>query len=366
MTKIVVCALVLLMLVGAASAGLQPDQVVKMLKEGKNIQYIMDEHKNEIQKGQNVQTGQIVQNTDTQNTNGQANIINGDPNSQTSTGQQNIVDQISRIPGTGAFINLFESIYRLFMRESLPKSLDEQYKGSVPETASSPYLFEMLKMTGFFEGIVVNIQEKDIVNAKNSFNQFSDEYNKMSTLVPEWKVYFKPALVDQLGKDLNGNVAVDVVMKDIGNIGASCDRCHGNEWPQVWAKYYWRDFDTVNVNTPMGNMAWTGAMQVMAGGFDSITVNLEEGKRTEAYNSWQSFKTMLLNFKEACKNCHTTPRFYFVSDDVLAQVDQMGADIAGNVAVDQIVLEQQQLGDNCHRCHVIHQPPQRMKDKMEK
>lgn len=265
------------------------------------------------------------------------------------------------------FNNVLENVYRLFMRISLPKSLDEQYKGSVPETMSSPYLFEMLKMAGFFEGIVVNVQEGDIANAKNAFNKFSGEYDKMSTLVPEWKNYFDRGLVDQLGKDLNtGNVAVDTVMQDVQKIGVSCDRCHGNEWPQVWAKYYWRDFDTVNVNTPMGNMAWPDAMQVKATGFDGIVVNLEEDKRTEAYNSWQLYKTMLLNFKEACNNCHTTPRYYFVSNDVLAKVDQMGEDIAGNVAVDEIILEQQLLGENCYKCHIIHQPAQRMKDKMEK
>lgn len=271
---------------------------------------------------------------------------------------------------------------------SLPKSLDEQYKGSVPGTMSSPYLFEMLKMAGFFEGITVNIQEGDIANAKNSFKQFSDEYNKMSKLVPEWKRYFSHRLVTKLGEDLNmgniavdntgnmavdnignvavGNIAVDIVMQDIGNIGVSCDRCHEKVMPQVQAKYYWKDFNTVNVNTPMGNMAWTDAMQVTATGFDGISVNLQEDKRTDAYNSWQLYKTMLGNLKDACNNCHNTPRYYFVSDDVMSKVDQMGADIAGNVAVDAIVLEQQQLGEDCYKCHVIHQPAQIMKDKMQK
>lgn len=277
------------------------------------------------------------------------------------------IETVQGVSIGGQISNAFESIYKLFMRLSLPSSLDGQYQGSVPETMSSPYLFEMLKMTGFFEGIAINVQEGDIVNARNSFDQFSGEYDNMSTLVPEWRSYFNHNLVDKLGKDLYAeNVAVDVVMQDIGNVGVSCDRCHGNVWPQVWAKYYWRDFDTINVSTPMGNMTWPNAMQIKAAGFDGVVVNLEEGKRTEAYNSWQLYKTMILNFKDACKNCHTTPRYYFVSDDVLAKVDQMGADIAGNVAVDTIVLEQQQLGDNCHRCHVIHQPTQRMKDKMTK
>ena len=263
--------------------------------------------------------------------------------------------------------NTLENIYRLFMHLSLPKSLDEQYKGSVPETMSSPYLFEMLKLTEPFEGIIVNTQEGDIANAKNSFNKFSDEYDKISQLVPEWRRYWDRALVDKLGKDLNKDkVAVGTIMQDVKAIGATCDRCHGNEWPQVWAKYYWKDFDTVNVNTPMGNMAWPDAMQVKATGFDGIPVNLKEGKRKEAYKSWQLYKTMLLNFKKACNNCHTTPRYYFVSDDVLAKVDKMGEDIAGNVAIDTIIREQQQLGDNCYRCHIIHQPAQRMKDKMKK
>lgn len=263
--------------------------------------------------------------------------------------------------------NILELAYQLFMRISIPKSLDEQYNGSVPETMSSPYLFKMLKMTEFFEGVIVNVQENDIVNARNSFNQFSEEYNNISTLVPEWGEYFNNVAVDQLGKDLNtGNVAVDTIMQDIGNVAVSCDRCHGNELPQVWAKYYWRDFDTVNVNTPIGNMAWPDAMPIMATGFDGISVDLKEGQRQEAYNSWQLFKTMLLNFKDKCDTCHDSPRYYFVSNDAIDAVDKIGADILGNVAVDEIILEQQQFGNNCHRCHVIHQPAQRMKDKMER
>lgn len=263
------------------------------------------------------------------------------------------------------FIDLFESFYRLFMRISLPPVLDTIYQGSKFETPSSPYLVEMFKMTEPFEGIAINLQEKDMANAKANFNEFKAEYQKLSTMVPQWQEYWDINLVNQLGTDLNSGNVDAVFQKDLPNIGQSCDRCHGNEQPQVWAKYYWRDFDTVNVNTPEGKLPWPVAMpKYLATGFEGIGINIQEGKKQEAINSFKLFKSMLLNFKQACNDCHTTPRFYFVSDDVMKKVDEMGQDIqTGNFAAAQNIRVQ--LGDNCVRCHILHQPAQRMKDKMK-
>jgi hypothetical protein len=268
--------------------------------------------------------------------------------------------------GMNGFIEVFEQAYRLFMRMSVPQSLDKFYKGSIPETPGSQYIDEMFKLADPMIGITTDIQEGDMVNATANFNQFKSQYQKVSKMVHQWQGYWDIGLVNQLGNDLN-NKNVPAVFQDVGKIGEGCSKCHANEMPQVWAKYYWKDFDTVNVSTPEGNLSFTDAMtKYLDAGYSGIGSNIREGKQKDAINSFDLFNSMLLNFKQACNDCHKTPRYYFVSDDVLANVTLMGTDIqAGKLADAEIIREQ--LGvDICIKCHILHMPAQDMKDKMEK
>jgi hypothetical protein len=75
--------------------------------------------------------------------------------------------------------------------------------------------------------------------------------------------------------------------------------------PLVWAKYYWKDFDTVKVSTPEGDMPFGPAMYkyLDIAGFAAMGSNIKEGKKDEANNSFKMFKFMLLNFKQACNEC---------------------------------------------------------------
>lgn len=267
--------------------------------------------------------------------------------------------------GMSGLIQVFENLYRLFMKLSLPDSLDKYFKTQIPEVpGSSEWVKEMFIQAGALEGIATNLQEGDMANATASYNVFANEYKKISMKVPEWKGYFDIAAVDKLGDDLKAN-NVTASFQDIGTIGATCSKCHGDHQPQVWAKYYWRDFDTVNVSTSQGNLSWTPAMFALAGAFDGVGANLAEGKQNEAINSFDQYKALYTDVKAACSNCHDTPRFYYVSDDVFVQIDQLGQNItAGNLQNAQKI--QQELGIQCYKCHVLHMPAQDMKDKMEK
>jgi cytochrome c556 len=267
--------------------------------------------------------------------------------------------------GMKGFIDMFEQVYRLFMRLSLPQSLDNIYNESTPETPSGSYIPEMFKMAEPMIGITTDVQEGDMTNATVNFNQFKAQYIKVSKMVPKWEGYWDIKLVNKLGADLKKN-NVPAVFQDVGAIGQGCSKCHANEMPQVWAKYYWKDFDTVNVSTPEGNLSWTDAMtKYLDGAYSGTGSNIREGKQQDALNSSMLFESMMLNFKQACNNCHKTPRYYFVSDDVMANVTQMKNDIqTGNLADAETIREQ--LGETCIKCHIIHMPAQDMKDKMEK
>ncbi len=267
--------------------------------------------------------------------------------------------------GTGHGIGLvtaFENLYKDFMNKSTPVQLNTYYNGSVPEVPSSKWVGDMFAQAGAFDGIVINLQEGDTANATANYNVFSGLYKNISKEVPEWQGYFNIMAVDKLGKDIAKN-NTPAAMQDIGIIGATCSKCHGDHQPQVWAKYYWRSFNTVNVSTPGGNITWGNDMEYLAGAYEGIAVNAAKGNQTAANNSFNQFVGLYTATKNACSNCHDTPRYYYVSDDVFSTINQMGQNITdGNLS--NAIAIQQSLGIQCYRCHVLHMPAQDMKDKM--
>ncbi len=246
----------------------------------------------------------------------------------------------------------------------LPKSLDQYYPGGGPPI----FLLKMLDMADSFDDITVNLQENDLVNASNSFNKFSSEYDNVSKMVTEWSGFFDKSLVADLGRDID-NKNVPKAFDDIGKLGESCDKCHTQNTPEVWSKYYWKDFDGINVTTLNPNepvLPFPDAMaKYLAPNFEGMITNLREGKQDAANKSFENFRTMLLNFKKACSECHTAEPKYFVSDDIMAMVNQTGDYVkSGNITgVEQNV---QIIGmESCYKCHVLHWPAQKMKELMK-
>jgi cytochrome c556 len=279
---------------------------------------------------------------------------------------QNIDQQIHNAgAGVNSLIRIFENFYRLFMKLSLPDSLDKFYAHSTPEVPSSEWVGEMFKMAGAFDGVVVNMQEGDMPNAIAQYNIFADEYKKVSEKVPEWKGYFDIPAVHKLGTDLKSGASPSVLGKDIGAIGATCEKCMGERMAQVQAKYYWKNFDTVNVSTAHGNASWKDAMGELDGDFAGITINAQKADWNAAELSLNHYKSLYKNLKEACKNCHDTPRLYYDSDDVFTQIDNTEANVtAQNLSA--VMSNTQWLGNQCYRCHALHMPAQQMKNKMGK
>lgn len=279
--------------------------------------------------------------------------VNTDVGEKIGTDVQNIRESVST-----KLIKRFESLYKSFMKLALPKSLDKFYNGSVPEVPSSEWVGEMFIMAGALDGMIANMQEGDMTNANKSYNVFAQEYKNASKKVPEWRGYFDTSAVNKLGKDLNaGNM--NATSKDIEKVAGTCLKCMGERRAQVWAKFYWREFDTVNIS----GMPWLDGMLALGVDFGGIGANAAEGDQNATKKSFDQFKALYTDVKVACSNCHDTPRFYYVSDDVFAKIDQMGDNITSN-NLQNVQTIQKELGIQCYRCHVLHMPAEDMKGKM--
>ena len=113
-------------------------------------------------------------------------------------------------------------------------------------------------------------------------------------------------------------------------------------------------------------LPWIAAkMKYMAPAFDGIMTNIKEKQQKNATDSWNQFNFMFSSMEKACVNCHKeTPRS-FVSQDVKSLVSDAGKQIASG-DLDSAEKTMQQIGDSCYRCHVIHEPAQRLRESLEK
>lgn len=242
--------------------------------------------------------------------------------------------------------------------QGLPPSLDQYYN----ETTGRPfeYLLEMYELGESMMGIPVNLGQGDYMNASISFEEFSECYNYSSNMVLDWQRYYNLKAVDDLGSALadGDQDAIEIAMEDIGE---TCSDCHLDTMTPVYYKYYWGDFRDVNIQTPDGPLPWKVAkMYYLLMGFDGIGVNIKEGDQDGAQQSFELFDSMFDNMSIACLECHDSEPRYYVSEDIRMMIDDMGAKIeAGGVAnLTAANYLRYGIGDSCHRCHIIHMPPQ--------
>ena len=242
--------------------------------------------------------------------------------------------------------------------QGLPQSLDHYYN----ETTGRPfeYLLEMYELGESMMGIPVNLGQGDYINASESFEEFSESYIYSSEMVPQWQRYYNLKAVDDLGRALadGDQDAIEIAM---GDIGETCSDCHLDTMTPVYYKYYWGDFREVNIQTPDGPLPWKVAkMYYLLMGFDGIWVNIKEGDQDGAQQSFELFDSMFDNMNASCLDCHDSEPRYYVSEDIQTMIDDMGAKIeAGGVAnLTAANYLRYGIGDSCHRCHIIHMPPQ--------
>ncbi len=244
-------------------------------------------------------------------------------------------------------------------KEGLPASLDKYYTN----TQSQPpeYLIKMFELGDSFMGISAKIQQGDIADAKKSFFAFSQNYKNSADMVPEWKTYYNMDAVEKIGTSLDaGNIPA--VFEAVGEVGATCSRCHTENMPPVWNRYNWKDFGKMTMDTPNPaepRLPWAAAkMKYLVVGFDGIGVNIKNGNQSGAQQSFGLFSTMFDSMNTTCASCHPSSPRYYVSADVRAMINKMGEKInAGNLREAEGI--RQGIGmESCYRCHVLHMPAQ--------
>lgn len=243
----------------------------------------------------------------------------------------------------------------------LPNSLAQWYP---PMKPGPEYLSKMFILGNSMIGIIANTLQGDAMNASKSFELFSKNYKQSSELVPEWGKYYDMKALDKLGEAVkSGNP--DSIMQAIPEIGNTCTNCHKDQKPYVWAEFYMKDFRKIQINTPEGPMPFpAGKMKYLVVGFDGTMVNAAEGQKESTNASFELFKMMFNNMKDACYQCHTENPKYFVSTDVENKINDTESQIATG-SFGTVITNMQQIGQGCYKCHVIHESIQRIREQMD-
>lgn len=139
-------------------------------------------------------------------------------------------------------------------KTGLPASLDKYYENTQPPE----YLVKKFELGESLMGVIMNTQQGDLVNAKKSFKTFSQGYEDIADMVPEWKQYYVQKTVDNLGAALDTNNP-PVILGAAGEILDNCAKCHKENMAALWNRYNWQNFNNVNINTPEGKLPWAAA-----------------------------------------------------------------------------------------------------------
>ena len=249
------------------------------------------------------------------------------------------------------------------MARPLPDSLDKWFETKTP-WGQPLYLSKMFELGGPMMGILANVQQDDMANAKISYQIFKKEYENSSKMVPEWRGYYDPDAVDKVGKAFDTGDK-NQILASMDTVFQTCAECHKETKTKVFAKYNWKDLRDVKmktVNPEQPEAPWSEAKaKYLVTGFDGAIANARENQQEATNKSFQQFKTMFVYMKEACKSCHDTERKYYVSDDVMALIDKTEGEIS-NGDLNSASNTLQQIGGACFDCHQTHEPLQRLKE----
>lgn len=236
-----------------------------------------------------------------------------------------------------------------------PASLDALYAPGSQATWQA-HMFELMMP---FVSMISDMTQQDMENATANFEAFRAKYAALPEIVPEWAPLFPAEPVDRLGAALAGGDPA-AVMEAVGGVGQVCHDCHAVNMPKVHAKYRWPSFADVRENDPVTNNELTMPeyMQFMEVAFVGMAADLQQGQIDRARANYEAFSARFRNLAALCTDCHDTEREYYVDDEVIGVVDQLGAAVnADSPDPGRIMGLMQRIGEEaCGRCHLVHTP----------
>jgi hypothetical protein len=241
-------------------------------------------------------------------------------------------------------------------RNDLPQVLDNLYP---PESPAPVYFLSMLKMAGHFSGIASDLMEGDIENARSNYEAFKQEYFVSAEFVPEWKEFYSDDAVTQLGEALESD-DIGNIMASFEKVGATCFNCHEQKMTQVYFKYHWKDFYSIEEIDPVSGekVSYSKLMQLVELDLNGIGNDLGQNQISNAIAHVEQLEQRYEAMEETCYACHDSEREYYVDDEITDIFKSLKSKLSEpDINLDEIGKMVQTIGmESCYKCHLVHVP----------
>lgn len=239
---------------------------------------------------------------------------------------------------------------------ALPASLTQYYP---PNTPAPAYLLAMHDLARPFSGVICDVQENDLENARQNFRAFREIYADVAGMIPEWSSAYPTEPLAVLESALAGGDPA-AIMPAVAAVGAVCHNCHVQTMAPTQQRYRWDRFGDIALTDPLSgkDVSFPELMLMMEVSFQGIANNLAQEQPERARAQFTGFEARFAEVAEACTFCHETKRTYFVSEDITGTIANLRSELEKS-EIDGNVVEglMQSIGqESCAKCHLVHIP----------
>lgn len=261
--------------------------------------------------------------------------------------------------------------------EPLPTSLDSLYP---PEADSKIYTHEMLELGRLMGTLAADLAlptrqagaasgeaspskstkprrvELRTPDTRASLEAFSEQYERVANLVPEWSGRFPEPVLDQ---DLSSSEGRHAAREALEEVGAACTACHISDLFVVQAQFHWPEFAAIEPAGADGTpVPFHRTMVELSNRMAAIPVAVERERWDDASVHHAELNRQFDLLKRSCSYCHATPRTYFVDEKVRAIVMFTGGMLRVKNA-DTAEYREKMMAietQSCIPCHQLHMP----------
>lgn len=239
---------------------------------------------------------------------------------------------------------------------TLPPSLATYY----PPLSDSPsYYYAMLQVGQTFSGIMVDAMEGDVEYARQSIDSLKTQFAALGRMVPEWKQHFDNARFEVLESALAGGQPHELV-KAMDTFAETCNACHHQYMAPVALKFRWTKSPDFPVTDPIINqeLTYSAFKQALEGSMTGIGLDLKQGQTDRAKMHLGQFRQRMKALSQACFECHTSDREYYVDESIFKHIDNLETVLsAETIDENKFGVLMTRIGtESCEACHQVHVP----------
>ena len=242
-----------------------------------------------------------------------------------------------------------------------PTSLKHWYK---PGNKRNVFQHNMFKLRRELQAINQYRAEKDLEHTQKWVTQFTEHYQKIAEMVPEWKseLNLKRAIQLELG-------AKEGDFKEIGRaikkLQKNCRDCHEDYRTQVAAIYRAPDFSQIEVLLDGEKSDYIHFMKLLMRDVNRIKIYADDDNKIKAKNAFDDLQTKMTTLRSSCDICHKGDKAkdYYLGKETTVLMDKLENSIeSGNSG--------RPLGEfavkACALCHGSHRIVYDLKEKIKK